>query len=532
VLPPARAWGPIAWLQTAAAGLFTYALARALGLQPWAACLAGLAFAFSGFLAGRLQWFQIQGASIYLPLALLGVERAFAGARHAATAILALALGLSLLAGFPQSSVLALYAAGLSTAAHVLAGWRAGGGRRRDGLRAGLHVGAGLALGLLIGMPQFGPSAELAASPDSTRRTVEPALAATLAMRPASLALAVVPDLYGNPADLAAHTLPHMRQAGVLRRLYGKPNANYVETASTFGLTPLLLALLGLVTRRRGLALGAALWLTGALLAVDAPWLPAVLHLPALAAFDPRRFLLLFELGGALLAGLGLARVLDGGPPRWYVASVSAIALLLVLAALTALGTNESTWADAVVPPLAAQSGLPEAEVALHAGEFALDLHLLQRALLRAALLALATAGALVLARRRPALGAAVLVLLTAADGLTYTARANALLPAQGHGRPPPGLDLLRADDGGRLVRYVTGDPRDALSYPLPPDTGLPFGVRDLSGYITLAPRLVEALIELLEPGSSCGVGTAGLHRPASVDSPLVERCAVSRVLS
>jgi hypothetical protein len=532
VLPPARAWSWIAWLQTTLAALFTFALARALGLAPWAACLAGLAFAFSGFLAARLQWFQIQGASIYLPLALLGVERAFAGARHAGTAILALAVGLSLLAGFPQSSVLALYAAGLSAAAHVLAAWHGGGEARRLGLRSGLHVGAGLLLGLLIGMPQFGPAAELAASSDSTRRAVAPELAATLALRPAELALAVVPDLFGHPADLRAHALPQLRHAGVVQRLYAKPNANYVETASTFGLAPLLLALLGLLSGRRGVALGAALMAGGALLAVDAPWLPAVLHLPALSSFDPRRFLLLFELGGALLAGLGLARVLESGPPRWYVASVAVVALLLVVAALVALGTDEASWAAAVVPPLAAQSGLPEAEVAAHSADLALDLGLLQAALVRTALLALATAGALVLACRRAGLGVAVLVLLTAVDGLAYTARANATLPAEGHGRPPPGLAQLTDDDGGRLVRFVAGDPRDVLAYPLPPDTGLPFGVRDLSGYITLAPRRVEALHELLEPGTTYGVGTAALHDPASLDSPLLDLFAVTRVLS
>jgi hypothetical protein len=532
VLPPARAWGPIAWLQTAAAAMFTYALARALGLTPWAACLSGLAFAFCGFLAARLQWFQIQGASIYLPLALLGVERAFAGARHAATLILALALGLSLLAGFPQSSVLAMYAAGLSAGVHALRAWRAGAPRRRAGLVALAHVGAGLVLGLLVGMPQLGPAAELAASPESTRRDVEPGLAATLAMRPTSLALAVVPDLYGHPADLAAHALPHLRQAGVMRRLYAKPNANYVETACTIGLAPLLLALLGLVTRRRGVALGAALAGAGVLLAVESPWLPAVLHLPALSAFDPRRFLLLFELGGALLAGLGLARVLDGGPPRWYVASVGVVALLLAVAALVAMGTDAAAWGSAVVPGLAARSGLPETQVAAHAGELALDLQILQRALLRTALLALVTAGALVVACRRPGLGAAALVLVTAADGLTFTARANALLPAEGHGRPPPGLAALLDDDGGRIVRFVAGDPHDVLAYPLPPNTGLPFGVRDVSGYITLAPRRVESLHELLEPGTTWGVGTAALHAPASLDSPLLDLFAATRVLS
>jgi hypothetical protein len=106
------------------------------------------------------------------------------------------------------------------------------------------------------------------------------------------------------------------------------------------------------------------------------------------------------------------------------------------------------------------------------------------------------------------------------------------MLPAAGHGRPPPDLERLLDDDGGRLVRYVAGDPRDALAYPLPPNTGLPFGVRDVSGYITLAPRRVEALHELLEAGTTYGVGTAALHHPTSLDSPLLDLMGVTRVLS
>jgi hypothetical protein len=59
------------------AGLSTYALARALGLSPLGALTAGVAYAFTGFLFGHdLCCFAYAGVVAWLPLALLGLERA------------------------------------------------------------------------------------------------------------------------------------------------------------------------------------------------------------------------------------------------------------------------------------------------------------------------------------------------------------------------------------------------------------------------------------------------------------------------
>jgi hypothetical protein len=532
-LPFAVAWGWIALLQTVMAGLFVYALARELGTGRWPAALSGISFAFCGYLAVRFQWFQIHGASIYVPLALLAIERLFRGTgRWGATAALALAVGLSFLAGFPQASLHLLYVAALLSAWHLATGWRAGGDVRRRALGAASRAGLGAVLGLALGMPQLGPAVELAGSPESTRRAVSPELAATLAMRPVSLGGALIPDLFGHPRDLRRHAVPHLQHAGALRRLLQKPHANYVETACTIGLAPLVLALLGLAGRRRGRGLAALLFLGGALLAIDTPLLPAVLHLPGLSTGDPRRFLLLMALGGALLSGLGLARVLEGGLSAGFVRSVCGATTLAVIAAAVAFAIDASTWARLVVPPLAAVAGVGEAEVAALSGDLALDLSLLQAALLRFALLAVSLSGALLVAQRRPVAGVVLLMALAVVDLAGFARRSHSALPADGFFDEPPSLAALSDDRGGRLVRFVSGDVLDPLAYPLPPNTGLPFGVRDLSGYITLAPRRVEALHELLEAGSTFGVGTAALHDPASLESPLLDLFAVTGVLS
>lgn len=531
-LSPTRAWGWIALLQSLLAGCGAYALARALDSERWAAALTGLSFACCGFLSARLNWYQIHGASVYLPIGLLAVLRLCDAGRHGALLLLSAALGCSLLAGFPQSSLLLLYS-GTALAAWLLLPGLLGGGERRRAAAAGtLRVAAGMALGVALGLPQLLPSLELARSSESSRGAVSPEDAATLGMRPVSLLAAVVPDLFGHPDDLARHELPHLRQAGALQRALQEPRANAVETASSFGLVPLLLALLGLCTRGRGRGLFAALFLGGALLAMQSPLLPLVLHLPGLSAADPRRFLLLFCLGGAVLAGVGLTRLLRQPPPRWFVATVCVVAACAALAAVWAARLDGERWVALIGPRLSAATGVPMDEISAHADDVGLDLILLQRALLRAALLAAAAAAGVLFMRRWRFAGATVLLAATAADLLDCTSRAVTALPAAGHFRPIPGLAALQDPLGGRLARFTAGDPRDVLSYPLPPNTGLPFGVRDLSGYITFPPRRVELLHSLLQPGSSSGVGTAALSDPAALDSPILDLFAVSRVLS
>jgi len=540
-MPPALAYGWIAVVQTALAGLFLYALLRELGVEAWPAALGGASFAFCGFLALRPQWFQIQGSSIWLPAALLGTHRALHGHRWGALALTALATGCSLLAGFPQASLFLLYACGallaITTARAVLAG---AAGLKRRALQRAAWGGAGLALGLALGAPQVLPSFELAGSPecarnevviDGVRREVLPEDAATLAMSPASLLSLVVPDLFGRPQDMALHETPQLRAEGVLSRLLRKPGSNAVETAGSIGLASLLLALLGLASGVRGRLLGGALLLAGVLCAIDTPLLPAVLHLPGLATGDPRRFLLLFGAGGALLAGLGLSRLLRDGPPGWFVAGTAAFACLAAAAAGLALALDGPRWTALVGAPLAARLGVSEAEVAAHAGDLALDLTLLRLALLRCAALAVACAVAALVARRSRRWGAALLCAAAAVDLLGVALAARTTVPAAGFDAPPPGLARLLDDDGGRLQRFRPGA-LDVMDYPLPPDIALPFGVRDVSGYITLGPRRVERLHELLQPGTSTGVGTAALSDPAALDSPLLDALAVTRVLS
>jgi len=521
VVAPARAYGWIAALQTLGAALFTLVLLRELGISRGAALAGGLAFAFCGFLALRVHWYQIQGASMYLPLALFATERLAHGrGRWGAVAVLAVAVGGSFLAGFPPSSVYLCYAC---------AAW----GLLRLGPPRAPRLGRlalGAALGLLVGLPQLLPSAAFASSGESTRRALEPALVRTLGMRPASLVTLAMPNAFGHPLDLRAHEQPLLRSASSHARLLRKPHANHVESNAWVGVAVLVLAGIGLRRVGPARALGLGLVLVGLACALDTDLLLLVLRLPGLATADPRRVLLLASLGFALLAGSGTHWLAAHRAERRQVrllATLSAIAGLLT----GAVALAEDAFVHVVGPRLAGSLGVPAGEVLAHADDLRLDHALLVDALVRLTVTLLAATAALALARRRPRVGAAALVVLAAAELLDLASREATRLPADGYFAPLPRAAELAGNGSGRLVR-VHPDGAAALAYPLPPNTGLPAGVRETSGYITLAPRRIERLADLMRPGSSHGVGVEALRGAEATASPLLDLMAVNKVLS
>ncbi len=526
VLEEGRAYAWIAALQTFLAGLFAYALCRQLGLGGMAGLLGGLSFALCGFLAVRWHWYQIQGAAMWLPLVLLGVERLTSadrpGAGRGAVACIAGGLGLSFLAGFPPASVLITYAAAAWALVRL-------SGRCEDRLRKVLRLGFALVVGVAIGLPQMLPSTAWALSGESTRTSVDPEIVAGLAMGPASLARLVLPDIFGHPHDLATHELPFLRERGTLGRIAQKANANHIENAGSFGLVALMLALLGLGSGCRGRWLAALLLAVGLFCAVQTPLLPLVLKLPGLDTSDPRRFLLLAGMGGALLGACGLQRIIDRGPgPAFRNLAVVALMAFIGAALLMSL-VSEDAWVNWAAPRLAEVAGVSTAEVRSHRADLDIDLALTQMTLWGGAVVMSALMIAVLMSEKRRRTGALLLILVAAAD-LGVTARRGAVfVPPHGIDAPPPALASLTSD--GRLIRFHPGPP-SPMTMPLPPNTALPFGVRDVSGYITLAPRRVEALHERLQVGTAWGVGTAPLSDPAALGSGLLDDLAVDRLLS
>lgn len=131
------------------AGVFTFLFARRLWRSRAGAVIAALAFSLGGYLTGYppLQLAVLETAT-WLPLALLGVEITVEDAargvpRRWGVVVLALAVGMAVLAGHPQTALHLLYATA-AWAAWRTWPWRAGGWRPW----ALLGLGAGLGLGL------------------------------------------------------------------------------------------------------------------------------------------------------------------------------------------------------------------------------------------------------------------------------------------------------------------------------------------------------------------------------------------------
>jgi len=104
-----------------ATSLFTYAFLRAQRVRRQAALLGAAVFAYGGFLTGYpLLQSAIVETATWLPLALLGARWFTDGRRTAGVALSSVALGLSMLAGHPQTTLFVFY---LSLAYWVFVNW-------------------------------------------------------------------------------------------------------------------------------------------------------------------------------------------------------------------------------------------------------------------------------------------------------------------------------------------------------------------------------------------------------------------------
>jgi hypothetical protein len=139
---------PFHMLLEAVAGLATYRLLARLGVSRWIAAGAGCAFAVNGTFA----WFTHAPVNpiAFLPLLLLGLERARAAAegdRGGSFGVVAVALALSVYAGFPEVA----YLDGIFAVVWAVVRARRLG--REALLRYARKVGAGVLVGALLAAP-------------------------------------------------------------------------------------------------------------------------------------------------------------------------------------------------------------------------------------------------------------------------------------------------------------------------------------------------------------------------------------------
>ncbi len=316
-------WHALAWiaaLKLCVAALGVYLLGRWIGLERGPAMMAATAYAFCAYLNDTLQ-FPISSVMSMIPWVMLMAGRVARRGKALDAIGLALVVGLILLTGFPELIAIALGGVVFYALYELV---RSVPNSERDGhasksRRLALLIGGGLG-GLALSAPALALFVEFLGVASSTYR-------GGFNSFPNSVAYAFFfPELWGRP-DKA------IGQFGPL---------NYTERTAYLGAVPLLLAVGGIVARRpRGEHLFWMIFTVVVVLISMHTFVHSfVAGLPGPDHVKLLRTLSLVELGGALLAGLGLQAWLDANARQRRRMMLAMVLAGLVPAAFLLRNTN------------------------------------------------------------------------------------------------------------------------------------------------------------------------------------------------
>jgi hypothetical protein len=305
----AMAVSGVAHLLLAAVGVYVF-LSRA-GLGHLAASAGALVFAFRGYFLTCLSGPNLEEAAAWIGVGAAAALATAARPSLRATAVLAIAAAMSLLAGGPQHTAYLLYAWAALWLAWTVASRRP----PAEALRSGACFAAAMLLAALLGAAQILPTAEVMAAGTRSSSTL-----------PANVLSPI-----GNPAVTILSRFP----------IVGLPHS--------FGTAPLVLAALAALGGRHVALL---LWaeILGIVTAVFAlgtstPWFWIYRALPGLGMFrGPERVLLLTDFAVAVAAAIavdGLVRGPDPATPPRRRAILAALSLGAAAAALAVAARHD-----------------------------------------------------------------------------------------------------------------------------------------------------------------------------------------------
>jgi len=275
----------------AAAG--TYGFLRVLRCVPSAAMTAAVTYAFSGFLIVRAMSQNYQAVAAWFPVLFLLVELALNRRRPWAwIGLMTAVVGLQFLAGHPQATVYGLVAVSLYG---VIRGLTTGA--RYSHIVAFVAVPA---MGAAVAAVQLLPTWELVQlSGRGDGLSWETFV--SMSMPPERLITLLLPNFYGNSS---------------LGTYWAQEQGFFIQLCPYIGIIPLFLCLSAARNRTDvPTVFFVALCVLALLLSLGkyTTLYELIYQLPGLSSFRiPTRFLLWWALGGAVLAGLGLDRILGG----------------------------------------------------------------------------------------------------------------------------------------------------------------------------------------------------------------------------
>lgn len=328
------------------AGLFMYALMKELQVGVAGALLSSVAWMFAGFNMAWLHLESVAPVSVFLPLTIAAVHRAFRSGSWAMTAAAAVALALTLTSGHVLLLGL-VFAVALGYAAvlggnRMISAVREGEGRRAlpDALRIALLVVVPLGLAAVVILPTGFALA------DSQRDSFS------------------YKELTETVVHLGDGDLPLLAPARTLLYAFVPPalpiSAPRMHEMAFAGTVPGFLAVVGFFRRRPGGWLGRVLLVLSFAVALGTPVTWLAYHLvPGFDRFRPySRLLFLTGFALALLGGLGLdsvcrwsrrlpsssmasrPRLLASGRARWLVAAAATAAVVVTALQLGRYGRD------------------------------------------------------------------------------------------------------------------------------------------------------------------------------------------------
>ena len=317
LLPPAPALDALVIMILLVAAHGTYSLARRLDASRSGAVLAGLAFAGSGYIATQLKHLSIMSTIVWLPVGLVLIDRVFTpvngsgpqngtggGRRALLLATLGILFANQVLAGFPQAAYISALLYGAFALFRALT--------RREQLgppRVWLPwlggIAGALVLGAAAGAVVLLPLAELASVSDRAQ-PLDYQWATYTNFWPPNVLTFFVPYINGDATDLT----------------YIGPPPFWENYAYAGAATALLAIYGGVRERRRRLVMFLIVMTIMAFLFILGPRTPvyyaAYRLIPGMQRFRaPTRFLVIVDLGLALLAAIGLTRLRADLERRW-----------------------------------------------------------------------------------------------------------------------------------------------------------------------------------------------------------------------
>jgi hypothetical protein len=284
------AWSLYIFLQPVLASLFCFAYLRNLRLSNLPSLIGAIIFAFSGFMMVWLEYGIVGHAGLWLPLALLVIDKLFKKPSALWVAIGSLTIGFSLLAGYPQLSAF------LFLVSFFYAIWKFLVDKKYKNYKAVLATLGVFILGVGFSSVQLLPGLELWQL--SIRQYDTSAVVFNYGLNPLkNLILFLAPDFYGNP------TTGNFWGWGA-----------YNESAAYASVAGLLLALIAFfrIKEKKDLLFFKALLVFSLIMAFANPLSDNVfrLRLPILASTSAGRFFFLTDFSLVILAAFGAEYIL------------------------------------------------------------------------------------------------------------------------------------------------------------------------------------------------------------------------------